>query len=214
MKKHGKERCWGKVILQNIRLKNSSFCSHGNFFIKFTLTNNGIHKKKIYPRALIKWKRQHTASCVIKIIAPRSEQESHCFLLTLAVWFSSSFPLVLCEHVHATSTRMQNAHALARISFIFIYWVFCSSKCLLKISDVNGSPLPSHSTLLPSLYFPCYRILFFLSSGENCKGNVTSVGRFSLWLRVKDDCLLQWPTQPRENHCSVPLYKNKLSCSF
>lgn len=46
MNKRGKEGYWGKVILQNVPLKNSSFCSHGNFFIKFILANNAIHKKK------------------------------------------------------------------------------------------------------------------------------------------------------------------------
>ena len=72
MNKRGKEGYWGKVILQNVPLKNSSFCSHGNFFIKFILANNAIHKKKIYLRALIKWKSQHTAFYILKIIAPGS----------------------------------------------------------------------------------------------------------------------------------------------
>lgn len=75
MNKDGKESCCGKVILQNICLKNSSFCSHGNFSLKFTLANNDIHKKKIYPRALMKRENQSTAFYVMKIIALRSSQE-------------------------------------------------------------------------------------------------------------------------------------------
>lgn len=51
--------------------KTHHFAAMGISILNFILANNGTHKK-IYPKALIKTKSQHTAFYVMKIIALRS----------------------------------------------------------------------------------------------------------------------------------------------
>ena len=86
---------------------------------------------------------------------------------------------------------------------------FCPSKCFFKVNEIDVSALPSHSVLLPSLYFQGSKSLLFFPNSSAAIGNVVSELVDSVALSKKQLSAIMAGTAPWKSLLVVLTKKQK-----